>query len=133
MGKIALVLILLALSVSGNLETAWTQEPEAGPPPASLIKTIPDLALVRPLAAMAAVLPSSAFLATIPLTCLTGIDLKASEVLAQKPWGYVSNRPLGVFIPEEKVTRSLDQKINQQYSEFLGRTAADPGNPLDMR
>ena len=114
-----LLVFLLAAGAAG------AQELVPRHPPDSLVTSVPDLLLVRPLGAIGALVSSSVFGATLPLTYPLGLDQRVARYLAEKPWEYVSNRPLGVFVPEPNVMLGVDNKINGQYSEFLSRTGAD--------
>jgi hypothetical protein len=120
--SVLLATLLVFMLAAG---TAAAQELVPRHPPDSPVTSAPDLVLVRPLATLGAVVTSSVFGATLPLTYPLGLDQKAVGYLVEKPWEYVANRPLGVFVPEPDITVSIDNRINGQYTEFLSRTGAD--------
>jgi hypothetical protein len=122
--KIGVFLItLLCLMMLEGISLA--QELEQRSPPDSLNKAVPDVILVRPLAAIGGSVTASSFLVVWPFAYVLGKDMQACDLLIEKPWEFVSNRPLGVFVPEKNINASINEKINGQYSEFLGRTGAD--------
>jgi hypothetical protein len=127
--SVLLATLLVFMMAAG---TAAAQELVPHQPPDNPITSVPDLILVRPLAAIGALATSTAFFGTLPITYPLGQDQKVAQFLVDKPWQYVSNRPLGVFVPEPNVAVGIDNKINGQYSEFLGRTGADR-NAMNLR
>ncbi len=140
MRKAASVFLVLALllvfgeasRVFAQISQSLVEEYDLRSPPASLAKTVPDLILRFPVATFGALLSTSAFLVTLPVVYPAGNYLQVATPMVQNPWNYVSNRPLGVFIPEKSVMKKINEKIDDQYSEFLGRTGAN-GNLLNLR
>lgn len=127
--SVLLATLLVFMLTAGTIAA---QELVPRHPPDNPVTSIPDLILVRPLAAIGALATSAAFLGTLPITYPLGQDHRVAQILVDKPWQYVSNRPLGVFVPEPNVAVNVDNRINGQYSEFLGRTGADR-NTMNLR
>ena len=84
-----------------------------------------DLFVIRPLCAVGASITTSLFVLSLPVSYQVDRGYDALEYLVEKPWGYVSNRPLGVFQPEESKARIFNPEINQQYQRILKRTFLD--------
>jgi hypothetical protein len=132
MRRAASLLVALALVLVWGLGLSWAQEILDRSQAESALKVVPELFVVRPLTAIVALVPTAAFMATLPVTYPWGIDQKAATLLVEKPWEYVGNRPFGAFLLERSVMTGINGQIDQQYSEFLGRTGADR-NLLDLR
>ena len=132
MRRAASLLIALALFWVWGLGLSWAQEILDRSQAESALKVAPELLVVRPLTAIVALAPTAAFMATLPLTYPLGLDQKAATFLLEKPWEYVGNRAFGAFLLERNVMVGVNGQIDQQYSEFLGRTGADR-DLLDLR
>jgi hypothetical protein len=90
----------------------------------------PDLLIVRPLGAAVASITTALFVLSLPATYPLSKDYVALD-LVERPWWFVSDRPLGVFQTEDRA-RVLSEEIDRQYPEILKRTFAD-GPLRDIR
>jgi hypothetical protein len=124
----------LTLLLTWGSAPTWAQEQEYlnRSPAASAVKMVPEILVIRPLTGILALVPSAAFVATLPVTYPLGVSQKASTMLMEKPWEYVGNRPFGVFVLPPSMMAQSNKQIDQQYSEFPGRTGAD-GDLLNLR
>ena len=132
MKKIIGLFLTLLLSAPGSPALSQDMDMEFHQPPANLFTTVPDLMIVRPFSAMGAFVTSSLFLATLPLTYPMSQDLKFAQTLVERPWTYVSDRPLGVFAPGESIMTQIDSTISKQYQDYFVLVGADR-SPLTMK
>jgi hypothetical protein len=112
----ALLLVIVTICMPNS---APAGELEINQPPGTVPAALVDLMVVRPLFTAGALIPTSAFLATLPVTYTLNRDLQVAQVLVQKPWMYVGDRPLGIFSPGESITTRIDEKISEQYQEYF--------------
>jgi len=132
MKKIIGLFLTLLLAALGSPAFCQDMDLEIHQPPANLLTTVPDLMIVRPLSAMGAVVTTSLFVATLPLTYPLSQDLKISQTLVERPWTYVSDRPLGVFVPGESIETLVDSTISKQYQDYFVLVGADR-SPITMK
>jgi hypothetical protein len=123
------VVVLIVVGII-TANPSWAGEVIISEEPVRNELVFPDLLIVRPLGAAGASITTALFVLSLPATYPLNKDFVALD-LVERPWWFVSDRPLGVFQPKNR-TRELSEEINQQYPEILKRTFAD-GPLRDIR
>ncbi|MEJ2671845.1 MAG: hypothetical protein P8168_06515 [Deltaproteobacteria bacterium] len=132
MKKIIALFLILLVAALASPALSQDKDGELCQPPANIFTTVPDLMIVRPLAAAGAIVTTSLFVATLPMTYPLAQDLKLSQILVHKPWTYVADRQMGVFVPKESVEKGIDTAISEQYQVYFVRVGADL-SPIDLK
>jgi len=125
MKKLLEIIMSIAIIIICMPILSWSEDIEMNQPPGKVPAALLDLMVVRPLGAGGALITTSAFTATLPVTYPLGRDLQVSQVLVQKPWTYVTDRPLGILLPGKSITARIDNKISEQYQEYFIQAGAD--------
>jgi len=115
--------VLIALSIiSGVADSATADDQQTQ---SASMAAIPDLIVVRPVAAVGSILSTSVFMVALPFTYHDNNGFSLLNPLVEKPWRFVTDRPLGVWKTRELPTQPAIQDMNRRYSGILGRTSAD--------
>ena len=125
---------LFAILLSLSVVTIWTvtlpraQDLEINQPPGKFPAAVFDLIMVKPLLTVGALCPTAAFVGSLPVTYILERDLQASQLLVDRPWRYVADRPLGIFFPGKSIPVRIDERVSEQYSGYfiLGGVSCSP-------
>ncbi len=118
------IFLILALVSLGMPVSTLSEELDVHQPPTKFYTAVPDLLLARPALVLGALVPTAGFWATLPLTYTFKQDTKLAEYLVHRPWSYATDRPLGVFAPNN-ITHRIDQGISSQYQDYFIRVGGN--------
>jgi hypothetical protein len=100
-------------------------EAEDKPHQSESMVAIPDLIVIRPVAAVGSVLSTAVFTVTLPFTYHDNNGFDMLHFWVEKPWRFVSDRPLGVWETRESPAIQPIREMENRYSGILGRISAD--------
>ena len=125
MRKLIGILVILAIVITCMAIPSTAEDLEINQPPGKLYAALFDLLVVKPIFTGGALGTTSVFVGTLPFTYAVKLDLQSSQFLVQKPWTYVTDRPLGIFFPGKSIAARIDEKISDQYLEYFVQAGAD--------
>lgn len=112
--------------------TVWSVRCEDQASNPGAVASISDLVVVRPVAAVGSFLSTAVFVVTLPFTYPDNNGFDTLRPLVERPWHFVTDRPLGIWKTGELTGRLMNDDMDSRYSGILGRTFADT-SPEDIR